>query len=195
MHSPPPRVLPQSAVLSERVQCRPCSATALSGIPSFSQVSVKIRMFTSMILLELIIHTRSSSILCTRERTLARRRLGRAVRCGAWVSLSLAPPLQPRFCLRSLRRLRGLFFRVSNVNTLGEPGCLTMSLGPSIVMVITSDLTFNPMSRSSCLEYNGLVLVYWRIGMHLTTDLQKLARPKAAACTRAAILIQKVTES
>lgn len=109
MHKPPPLVLPESsASLSARCVWRPANSIALSGQLLFNHVSVKNMTFESIIRLLLVMESRISSILFARERTLARKILGKGSRCGVSFSLARSPPRLPRLCLRSQRRLRAL---------------------------------------------------------------------------------------
>uniref|UniRef100_A0A669CIM9 Ion transport domain-containing protein n=1 Tax=Oreochromis niloticus TaxID=8128 RepID=A0A669CIM9_ORENI len=81
MHKPPPLVLPESsASLSARCVWRPANSIALSGQLLFNHVSVKNMTFESIIRLLLVMESRISSILFARERTLARKILGKGSR-------------------------------------------------------------------------------------------------------------------
>lgn len=102
MHKPPPLVLPESsASLSARCVWRPANSIALSGQLLFNHVSVKNMTFESIIRLLLVMESRISSILFARERTLARKILGKGSRCGVSFSLARSPPRLPRLCLCS----------------------------------------------------------------------------------------------
>uniref|UniRef100_A0A3Q3FSD6 Bcl-2 Bcl-2 homology region 1-3 domain-containing protein n=1 Tax=Labrus bergylta TaxID=56723 RepID=A0A3Q3FSD6_9LABR len=119
MHSPPPLVLPESsAVLSARCVWRPASLIASSGTPLFSHVSVNIMTLQSIILLLWMMRSRNSSILFTKDRTLARKMLGNGRRCGVSFSLALIPPLFSCCHVRLINQVpgncaRGIFMKVA----------------------------------------------------------------------------------
>lgn len=106
IHTPLPLFLPESAVLSALYTERPASSIAASGTALSSQVSVI--TITQLLRRCEIILSLISSILFTSDRAFVRKRLGSAGLCGLACSLARTPALFPRFCFRSLRRLRRL---------------------------------------------------------------------------------------
>ena len=189
MHNPPPLVLPEpSNVLSTRNVWRPASSIALSGIPLFNHVSVKIRTLQFKSLLLYVMLSRISSILFNSDRTLARKMLGKESRCGVSFSLALSPPRFPRLCLRSRRRLRALPPGRAECIASGD---LAIS-GRSRRLSIKLSEIRKPISKSSPWVYDVKAQLFWtnrpEMSKKNTAKLQNLERPRASRCTRAAIL-------
>ncbi len=77
-HTPPPLVLPASAVLSiSKTEKLSDGVTAVSGTEGVSHVSVKQKMLQSLMSRWKLILALRSSILFSKDRTLASRILGR----------------------------------------------------------------------------------------------------------------------
>ncbi len=107
-HTPPPLVLPASAVLSIRkTEKLSDSVTAVSETEVVSHVSDKQRMLQSLMSCWKLILTLRSSILFSKDWTLASRMLGR---WGLWALFLRMLRIPARFLQCFLiRRLRGLF--------------------------------------------------------------------------------------
>ncbi len=91
-HTPPPLFFPASAVLSIRkTEKLSDGVTALSGTEGVSHVSVKQRMLQSLMSHWKLILALRSSILFSKDWTLASRILGRGGLCALFLSLLRIP--------------------------------------------------------------------------------------------------------
>ncbi len=110
-HTPPPLVFPASAVLSIRkTEKLSDGVTAVSGTVGVSHVSVKQKMLQSLMSCWKLILALRSSILFSKDWTLASRILGRGGLCALFLSLLCIPARLPRCFLRLLRLFRGSLF-------------------------------------------------------------------------------------
>ncbi len=106
-HIPPPLVFPASAVLSIRkTEHLSDGVTAVSGTIGVSRVSVKQRMLQSLMSRWKLIMALISSILFSKDWTLASRLLGRGGLWALFLSLLRIPARLPRCFLRRLGLLR-----------------------------------------------------------------------------------------
>ncbi len=107
-HTPPPLVLPASAVLSIRkTEKLSDGVTAVSGTESVSHVSVKQMMLQSLMSRWKLILALRSSILFSKDWTSASRMLGKGGLWALFLSLLRIPACFPRCFL--FRRLWPLF--------------------------------------------------------------------------------------
>ncbi len=96
-HTPPPLVFPASAVLSIRkTEKLSDGVTAVSGTVGVSHVSVKQRMLQSLMSRWKLILALRSSILLSKDWTLASKILGRGGLCALFLSLLRIPARFPR---------------------------------------------------------------------------------------------------
>ncbi len=108
-HTPPPLFFPASAVLSIRkTEKLSDGVTAVSGTVGVSHVSVKQRMLQSLMSRWKLILALRSSILFSKDWTLASRILGRGGLWALFLSLLRIPACLPRCFLRLLRLFRWL---------------------------------------------------------------------------------------
>ncbi len=119
-HTPPPLVFPASAVLSIRkTEKLSDGVTAVSGTVGVSHVSVKQKMLQSLMSRWKLILALRSSILFSKDWTLASRILGRGGLWALFLSLLRIPARLPRCFFRLLRLFRwslfnSLFRSISN---------------------------------------------------------------------------------
>ncbi len=147
-HTPPPLVFPASAVLSIRkTEKLSDGVTAVSGTVGVSHVSVKQRMLQSLMSRWKLILALRSSILFSKDWTLASRILGRGGLWDLFLSLLRIPARLPRCFLRRLGLLRrplsaSVLWRISN----GHAGSVDKVSWSRLVQ-------WCPMSKSVLLSY------------------------------------------